>query len=170
MGFFTVRTMWERLFPRPRLKCRSRLWTTILHELRERGQGSRESGGFLLGYRHGDSRTIEAMLPYDDVDPNALQGHILFDGSRMDVVWQECRRRGLEVVGDVHTHPAGYGQSSVDRANPMMPEKGHLALIVPNYADRLYLPGKMGIYEFRGRDGWIDHSARGRRFFSIESS
>jgi hypothetical protein len=51
------------------------------------------------------------------------------------------------VVADVHTHPGGYGQSGVDQANPMIPETGHLALIVPNFADRAYGPGQIGVYE-----------------------
>ncbi|MGC9955072.1 MAG: hypothetical protein ABSD21_12450, partial [Rhizomicrobium sp.] len=105
--------------------------------------------------------------PYDLIDLECLRGHILFDGSKMDLVWQECRSRSLQVVGDVHTHPGGYGQSSVDRANPMIPERGHIALIIPNFANRPYLPGEIGIYEFRGNGKWTDHSAFGQRFFRV---
>jgi proteasome lid subunit RPN8/RPN11 len=147
--------------------CRRGLWATIVTDLRNRGGGQRESGGFLLGRREGDTRIIDGFIAYDEIDPNALRGHIEFDGSRMDVVWSECRRRGLQVVADVHTHPGGAGQSSVDQANPMIPERGHLALIIPNFARKLYLPGEVGIYEFRGREGWIDHSGQGSRFFAV---
>ena len=167
MAFSIVRTIRALIFPPRPLMCRRRLWAEIVAELRERGRGNRESGGFLLGRREGDTRTIEGFLAYDAVDPAALRGHIEFDGSRMDLVWSECRRRGLQVVADVHTHPGGAGQSDVDRANPMISERGHLALIVPNFAGKLYLPGKVGIYEFRGREGWIDHSRQGRRFFAV---
>jgi proteasome lid subunit RPN8/RPN11 len=138
-----------------------------LRELRDRGRGERESGGFLLGTYRGDARSVEAFLPYDTIDPNCLKGYILFDGSRMDLVWAECRRRGLEVVADVHTHPGGYGQSGIDRANPMIPESGHIALIIPNFANDEYLPGKIGIYEFNGRGRWTDHSTHGHKFFKI---
>jgi proteasome lid subunit RPN8/RPN11 len=147
--------------------CRRRLWASILSELRAQGRGERESGGFLLGRRDGNCRVIEGFLAYDVVDPHAVRGHIEFDGSRMDAVWSECRRRSLQVVADVHTHPGGFGQSDVDRANPMIPELGHVALIVPNFARQFSLPGKIGIYEFRGREGWLDHSARGSRFFAV---
>jgi proteasome lid subunit RPN8/RPN11 len=167
MACFTGRTIWGPIFPKPRLKCRRRLWKEILHELRERGQGNRESGGFLLGRKQNQVRTVEWFIPYDIIDPDALRGYIMFDGSRMDMVWEECRRRDLDVVADVHTHPGGFGQSAIDRANPMIPERGHIALIIPNLANRLYLPGNIGIYEFRGREGWMDMSAKGRRYFVI---
>jgi len=135
--------------------------------LRERGDGRRESGGFLLGRRAGAARVIESFLPYDDVDPNSLRGIILFDGSKMDTVWELCRREKLEVLADVHTHPGGFGQSQTDRDNPMIPEIGHIALIVPNFADGAYLPGQIGIYEYRGRRQWVDRSADGSRCFAV---
>lgn len=122
----------------------------------------------MLGRRQKNIRIIEKLLPYDVVDPKALRGHIVFDGSRMDRVWQECRQLGLQVVADIHTHPGGFGQSGIDQANPMIPERGHIAIIVPNFATQLYLPGEIGIYEFRGRDGWIDHSSLGSRFFALK--
>lgn len=167
MTFSVIQNMWERIFPPRRLWCRRSLWTNIVIELRKRGRGQREAGGFLLGQRKGIKRTIKDFIAYDDIDPGALQGYILFDGSRMDRVWEECQRRNFEVVADVHTHPSGYGQSNTDQANPMIPERGHIALIIPNFANRLYLPGQIGIYEFQGTAGWIDHSAKGRRYFTV---
>lgn len=139
----------------------------MLAVLRERGRGMQESGGFLLGRRTERGRTIESFVPYDDVDPCALQGIIMFDGAKMDVIWERCRRAGLEVVADVHTHPSGYGQSQTDRDNPMIPEIGHIAIIVPNFADGDYLPGQVGIYEYGGGRKWIDRSAEGARYFAV---
>jgi proteasome lid subunit RPN8/RPN11 len=169
MRFFTVQNIRALLFPRRRLNCPHRLWTQLSRELHERGRGSRESGAFLLGRRDGQASSVKSYLLYDDIDPNCLTGGILFDGSHMDLVWKECRDRQLEVVADVHTHPGGYGQSGIDRANPMIPEPGHIALIIPNFANRIFKPGEIGIYEFRGRGHWIDHSRLGRRFFQVGS-
>ncbi len=170
MPSFTLQNIFERIFPPKPLSCPRVLWDSILSELRERGRGQRESGGFLLGKRLKNGRIIERLLPYDVIDPKALRGHIVFDGSRMDMVWRECRQHGLQVVADIHTHPGGFGQSRVDQANPMIPELGHIALIIPNFAMQLYLPGQIGMYEFRGRDGWLDHSRLGRRFFALKGS
>jgi proteasome lid subunit RPN8/RPN11 len=159
--------MRELIFPPRQLNCRRSLWLDTLVLLRERGRGLRESGGFLLGHRTAGARVIESFLPYDDVDPNALRGIIHFDGSKMDTVWELCRRTALEVVADVHTHPGGFGQSQTDQDNPMIPEIGHVALIVPNFADGAYLPGNIGIYEYRGRRQWIDRSADGGSYFAV---
>jgi proteasome lid subunit RPN8/RPN11 len=135
--------------------------------LRQRGAGVRESGAFLLGTREGEARVIKHFIPYDDIDPHALRGMILFDGAAMDQVWSICDERGLDVIADIHTHPAGYGQSDIDRANPMISERGHIALIMPDYARRAFGPGEVGMYELRGAGHWLDHSRRGRAFFKL---
>ncbi len=130
----------------------------------------REAGAFLLGRRTADGRRrIEAFLPYDEIDPHCLRGWIHFDGSRMDEVWRRCAALNLSVVGDVHTHPGGYGQSHVDQANPMIPEVGHMALIIPNFANRTYGPGEVGVYEYRGAAGWRDHSRHGAKALRLET-
>jgi len=169
MVFSILRIIGHRLRPRPRLTCEARVWSQLLSELRDRGGGYREAGAFLLGVRHADGRrSIKAFLLYDEVDPACLRGAIVFDGSRMDAVWRRCEAAGLSVVADVHTHPGGYGQSQTDQRHPMIPERGHVALIIPNFADRLYRPGEIGVYEFCGRDGWRDHSRQGAAVVRLE--
>jgi proteasome lid subunit RPN8/RPN11 len=164
----TIRNTYDLLHQPKRLNCPRNLWKKILLELRERGGGRRESGGFLLGYVDRGRRYVRDFVAYDVIDPNALQGIIVFDASNIDAVWRLCERTGMEVIADVHTHPGGYGQSRTDQAHPMIPRKGHLAMIIPNYADRLYRPGEVGLYEFRGHDGWLDHSALGPAFLRLE--
>lgn len=167
MGFSTIRTMLARFFPPARLNCSRSLWAKLSRDLRARGHGRREAGAFLLGTIEGQARTIRDYLPYDEVDPNCLQGAIVFDGSLMDMVWDHCAKRGLELVADIHTHPRGYQQSGIDQANPMVPRRGHLALILPDYAARVFQPGEIGIFELRGVRDWIDHSSRGASFFRL---
>lgn len=150
------------------MRCRRGLWRELLRDLARRGNGQRESGAFLLGTSNDGVRRVKDYLPFDDIDPNCLTGYIDFDGTKMDLVWAECRRRNFKVVADIHTHPRGYGQSCIDRDNPMMPRRGHLGLIVPDYAERIVGPGKIGIYELRGPAAWADHSSKGGHFFALE--
>jgi len=154
--------------PTAPLRCRRGLWRNLLHDLHRRGGNAKESGAFLLGETVNKIRRIEHYLLFDAIDPNALTGGIDFDGSKMDQVWDECRRRNLQVVADVHTHPRGYGQSSIDRDNPMMPRRGHIAIIVPDFARKPVGPGKIGMYELVGPSAWTDHSRAGSTFFSLE--
>ena len=59
----------------------------------------------------------------------------MWDGGGFAALWRICRERGLDVLGDVHTH-AGPGprQSEADRTNPMISEPGHMAFILPQFA------------------------------------
>jgi len=152
----------------PRLVCSPRIWNHGVDELRRRTGGRRESGAFLLGNPNGKTRRIQQFLFYDDVDPHCFDhGIVEFDGSKFGLVWKKCRELKMTVVADVHVHPGHYGQSSSDRHNPMIPEVGHLALIIPNYAARHRRPGKIGVYEYLGARQWRDHSARGAQTLHI---
>jgi hypothetical protein len=42
-----------------------------------------------------------------------------------------------------------------------MPRAGHLAIILPDFANGNSKPGRFGIYEFCGEGRWRDHSANG---------
>ena len=90
-----------------------------------------------------------------------------FDGRHFGKVWERCRSDGLTVVADVHVHPGGCGQSPSDRHNPMIPEIGHLAIIVPSYAAGKIMPTGIGIYETSESRQWRSHSRQGHRIFHI---
>ncbi len=132
------------------------IWLRLVAELRHRGKGRRESGAFLLGSTTGDSR-VEAFVCYDDLDPLALSGGMVaFHARGFTALWEICSSRGLKVLADVHTHPTGdVRQSFVDRDYPMIPVRGHVALIVPRYGrtSKWSLDG-VGIHVFRGQSQW----------------
>lgn len=138
-------------------------------ELRRRGEWRHESGAFLLGSRCGEQRTIKRFIYYDDLDPNCLDtGIVIFDGTGYGPLWQLCRATGLSVVADIHTHPGLARQSPADRQHPMVAVSGHIALIVPEFAQRLVHSAELGIYEYRGEHRWLDHSGpEAGRFFYI---
>ena len=142
------------------------LWVRLLRELRRRGAGHRESGAFLLGHRRGARGLITAFTCYDDLDPDACQfGAITFHADGYAALWEHCRKKELQVIGDVHTHPEGsIGQSEIDHRHPMIPVVGHTAIIVPNFARTPWWSLQaVGVYEYLGNFEWRAHHVSQRR-------
>ena len=155
--------------PERRLSCSSKLWNEGLRELRRRTEGKHESGAFLLGYVEGDHRRITRFVYYDDLDPQSLEtGIVVFDGAGYGPLWRLCREAGLTVIADVHVHGGSARQSTADRENPMIAIPGHVALIVPDLAERAFGPSEICIYEYKGQHQWKDWSGESAdRFFYV---
>lgn len=170
MYSFLSRLLGRLLGQKPRLYCSASVWEAGVHELAHRTRaGRRESGAFLLGGDEGsgDKRILEFVF-YDDIDPHSLDtGIVQFSGTKLPLLWEHCRMRGYGVVADVHVHPGGYGQSASDQTDPVMPRAGHIALIIPHFAQREIVPGKIGLYEYLGNGTWVDHSREGNHFFQL---
>jgi hypothetical protein len=153
--------------PRHRLICSARMWRQILAELERRGENSHESGVFLLGVEHEGRREVLDAIYYDELDPDAYSsGVCVLHGDAFAKLWARCRQRNLTVVADAHTHPVEAFQSSSDRANPMVAQVGHIAIIIPNFARPPVQPRRLQIYEYCGQHEWIDRSpARAQGYF-----
>jgi proteasome lid subunit RPN8/RPN11 len=159
--------------PEHGLSCRTSLWRDGLAELQRRGRGERESGAFLLGHRamvrDRDRRRVAHFAYYDDLDPHCLDtGIVVFDGAGYGPLWALCRETGFTVVADVHTHPGVARQSHADRRNPMIAKAGHVAVIVPDYAQGEGRRERLGVYKYEGAHGWRDYSGpAARQFFYV---
>jgi proteasome lid subunit RPN8/RPN11 len=156
MNFSIAETIRRLLAPRHELSCSWLAWRRLVDGLRRRGfHGSRESGAFLLGTRrNGRARIVDFVL-YDDLDPNCLDtGIVHFNGRYFGALWDICKKRGLVVVADVHTHPGGSQQSDSDRAHPMISRAGHIALIFPRFAAAPVRRAEIGIYRYDGSKRW----------------
>ena len=167
MNFSIAETIRRLCAPQHELSCSWFLWRRLVAGLRQRGQNrSRESGAFLLGHRRdGRARIIDYVL-YDDLDPTCLDtGIVRFDGRHFGSLWDLCKRRGLSVVADVHVHPGCADQSDSDRMYPMISRSGHLALIVPHFANGTIRGSEIGIYRYMGAKNWHTVPAEGRRSF-----
>jgi hypothetical protein len=137
-------------------------WGELLENLRERGGGVRESGAFLLGAGDGARRTARRIVLYDDLDQNCLDdGYVRFDGRCYGRLWEICAQESLSVVADAHTHPYGPGQSHSDKTHPMVSIPGHIALIVPDFAQGEISAADVGVYVYRGRYRWTAYRGRG---------
>lgn len=131
------------------------VWDKMISQLEKRGGGERESGAFLLG-KVGENQ-ISEFVCYDDLDPHCLdKGIITFDGRGYVPLWQLCKEKGLTVLADVHTHPGQWvGQSRSDSNHPMIAQSGHIAIILPEYAQTKSLTLKdAGVYEYLGNKKW----------------
>jgi proteasome lid subunit RPN8/RPN11 len=156
MNFSIAATMSWLIVPRHELSCSWFVWRRLVRALRMRGCGrTRESGAFLLGRRHGPRARIVEFVLYDDLDPRCLDtGIVRFDGRHMGTLWDLCERRGMTVVADVHVHPGSEHQSESDRAYPMISRAGHIALILPRFADPPVTRESVGIYRYLGAKRW----------------
>jgi proteasome lid subunit RPN8/RPN11 len=136
---------------------RRRLRSTV-RDLAQRGGGNRESGAFLLGRisekpSGGRPWPVAHVAYYDDLDAECLTGGITFRG--FEGLWRVCRELKMTVVADVHTHPSDWvEQSRTDSDNPMISTIGHLAVIVPNYAQYTPHPDEFGVHVHLGGRKW----------------
>ena len=149
-------------FPFDTIKIPIWLWAMVIWDLRRRGGGVRESGAFLLGRADANPARVSSYICYDDVDPAAYQhGAIVFHASGCAALWQHCKKLGLQLLIDVHTHPGqDVRQSSIDVRHPMMPVAGHTAMIVPNYAHTEWSSLKaIGVYEYLNGFNWRTYPA-----------
>jgi proteasome lid subunit RPN8/RPN11 len=131
------------------------LWDSLLADLRGRGHGEHESGAFM--FAKAGTREVVSYICYDDLDSEAFAtGIITFHACGFVKLWDHCERHGFMVVADVHTHPTDWtGQSESDRTHPMVAIKGHVALILPDYAAPNSMPRNgASVYEYNGGHKW----------------
>lgn len=149
-----------------RLEVHKATWLDLMKDLRQRGGGKRESGAFLLGQVQGHTRHVHSWVAYDDLDPEALtRGYVRLGTAAFTQLWALCEARRQAVVADVHTHPRGPQQSLSDRNNPMISQAGHMALIVPRYAQGEVTPRSVSVNVYLGAKCWasyVDREAEAR--------
>lgn len=127
----------------------------LLAELHRRTEELHESGAFLLGRVEGQRREVERIIYYDDLDACAYQtGVVVMHADSFGRLWDLCRACRLSVVADVHVHPQEAWQSLADRDNPMIAQRGHLALIIPDFARLPVRLRDLGFFEYQGEHDW----------------
>lgn len=147
-----------------RLKIDTALFAEMIGELARRGGGTREAGAFLLtragsgsgpASQDGGWQAITAIAYYDDLDPSCLTGTITFTADGYTALAALCRRDGLQIAADIHTHPGpSVRQSRTDATHPMAALPGHVALIVPWFAQGVVKAGDLGAHHYQGDGQW----------------
>lgn len=144
-------------FAKP-LEFRLGVWTALMADLRKQGGGRRESGAFLLGDVFEHVKVVRAWLSYDELDSSSLNyDYVQLSSEAFSKLWNVCEQHCMQVVADVHTHPLGPSQSPSDRANPMIGLAGHLALIVPCFAQGNVTPADVSVNVYQGAKRWKNY-------------
>lgn len=139
----------------PLLEISNQLWSGLIGHLHAQGAGVRESGAFLLGQAAETGRTVTGFIPYEELQADALQeDYVTLSAASFSKLWSVCREHSLTVVADVHTHRFGPQQSRSDKANPMLALAGHVALIVPRFAQGNVQLEDLGVHLYRGSHQW----------------
>lgn len=142
------------------LRLKPELWLSLLDELRTVGRGTRESGAFLLGESL-ERPLVSRFALYHELDPTCLTGGIDFHQPGYQRLWNVCESEGLVVLGDAHTHPGAWvQQSGIDAQHPMLSRSGHVALIIPHFAQGLIRPREVGLHHYGGAKGWKSYTGR----------
>lgn len=163
MTSFTLPSIRALAARRNRVHIRRGRWNDLIIELRARAGGVRESGAFLLATRRRPRRVVDVVY-FDDLDPNSLTGGVSLPSAAFAELWDYCSTHNMRVVADVHTHPGDFvAQSDIDRSNPMIAKKGHIAIIVPHLARRPSTPRHCGVHEYLGDHRWNSVYRRGVR-------
>lgn len=154
MTFFKAATM-----SAPLLEAPVPLWAQLIEHLRVQGDGVRESGAFILGRKTEAGRVMTRFLPYEQLQADALHDdYVALTAASFAKLWELCRADGLTVVADVHTHRFGAGQSRSDRTNPMVALAGHIAFIMPRFAQGSVRQQDLGMYVYEGSHRWLNFS------------
>lgn len=141
----------------PELHITAWQWVDLVRTLHAKTEGVHESGAFLLGKVDGRRRFVHDIVYYDALDRHAYDsGVVVMHAASFSPLWARCRAAGLAVVADVHVHLGDARQSVADRENPMIAQKGHLAMILPGLARGPIPPTRIGFYEYRDRHQWRD--------------
>lgn len=150
MTFFKAETM-----SAPLLEAPAPLWAQLIEHLRRQGGGVRESGAFILGRKSEVGRVMTSFLSYEHLQADALHDdYVALTAASFAKLWELCRADGLTVVADMHTHRFGAGQSRSDRTNPMVALAGHVAFIVPRFAQGKVRLQDLGLYVYEGNHQW----------------
>jgi hypothetical protein len=149
--------------PGPRsLEIDAEMFAGLISELARQGGGTRESGAFLLANTAADPacfdggwQKVTAIAYYDTLDPGSLTGNIAFTADGYTALAALCRRDGLQIAADIHTHPGRHvRQSHTDAAHPMVALPGHIALIAPRFAEGTIEISDLGAHHYHGDGQW----------------
>jgi proteasome lid subunit RPN8/RPN11 len=126
---------------------------TAVHACLSQGiREGHEAVVYLLGQTDGETTVIVAA-----VSPRAKTtwGSFRVDATAMARVVRAAADHGLQVVGQLHTHPGGAYHSDGDQDGARIVYAGYVSIVVPDYGRRLPTMEGAAVFFFRGGTGFI---------------
>lgn len=123
--------------------------------LRKYGVQGNEGLVFWAGIEAGDSSKFVTTCVYPKV--RGVSGaSVSADVIAGAEVVREVRRRELEIIAEIHSHPGHWvGHSIIDDENPFVLADGNISIVVPCLGDEGMEPlWKCGVYLYSVKDGW----------------
>ena len=110
-----------------------------------------------IGYLYGLA-TDSTTLVIGCVRPQATttRGSFLVESVAMAKIVRMVASSGLQLVGQIHTHPGAAYHSDGDVDGARLAFSGYVSIVLPNYGD--FLPSLKGaaIYAYKNPKGFID--------------
>ena len=123
--------------------------------LRKYGAQGNEGLVFWAGIEAGDNSKFVTTCVYPRVRwvSGASVSSDVIAGAE---VVREVRRRELEIIAEIHSHPGHWvGHSIIDDENPFVLADGNISIVVPCLGDEGMEPlWKCGVYLYSVKDGW----------------
>lgn len=162
--------MWNRLFrifrrkpayrpgppPPPRFvlteSCVEALYACMEPEIR----GSHEGVAYVLGQTDGTvTLAVAAVRP----EARTTRGSFSVSAPAMAKVVRAATKAGLQVVGQVHTHPGKAYHSDGDVEGARIVYRGFVSVVLPDYGRGLPALDGAAVYVFRRESGFVELTA-----------
>lgn len=146
---------WTRLSERP-LERRLILAPGVLDAINNALSAARtrhhEGVAYLLGVTNG---SVTAAMAVANVEARTTAGSFDVDSVAMARVVRTATDRGMQMVGQVHTHPTLAFHSDGDEAGARIRYPGYVSVVLPNYGGRLPLLDGSACFMFDRDYGFV---------------
>lgn len=136
------------------------LVTQTVEALRSFGQNRCEGLVLWLGTSSGnEARISDAWVPPQTPIRSESGVGYMVSGETLTEISRECRRRGVGLVAQVHSHPGRAYHSDADDRYATVTTNGGFSLVVPNFGVGPARIAAWAAYRLKGSD-WVEMTLR----------